>query len=71
MKAKYTTRQAAQKLNRTLITLQRHIAAGTIDAPPLLAVGTVKVRLWSERDIEKARKVLADLRPGRKKKSPL
>jgi len=27
---------------------------GSIDAPPLTEVGTVKVRLWSERDIEKA-----------------
>jgi hypothetical protein len=69
MKEKYSTRQAAKKLDRTRITLQRHIAAGTIDAPPLLTVGTVKVRLWSARDIEKARKVLAGTRPGRKKKA--
>jgi hypothetical protein len=69
MKEKYSTRQAAEKLGRAIVTLQRHIAAGTIDAPPLLKVGTVKVRLWSARDIEKARKVLAGTRPGRKKKA--
>ena len=69
MKAKYSTRQAAEKLGRTLITLQRHIAAGTIEAPRLMTVGTVKVRLWSERDIEKARKVLARTKPGRKAKA--
>lgn len=65
--AQFSTRQAAQKLGRTLLTLQRHIAAGTIEAPPLMEVGTVKVRLWSDRDIERARKVLAGIKPGRKK----
>jgi hypothetical protein len=69
VKGKYSTREAAKKLRRTLLTLQRHIAAGTINAPPLIEVGTVKVRLWSDRDIEKARKVLAGVKPGRKKKS--
>ena len=68
MKAQFSTRQAAKKLGRTLLTLQRHIAAGTIEAPPLMEIGTVKVRLWSDRDIERARKVLASIKPGRKKK---
>ena len=66
---KYSTREAAKKLGRTILTIQRHIAAGTIKAPRLLKVGTVKVRLWSDRDIERARKVLASVYPGRKKKS--
>ena len=69
MKGQFSTRQAAQKLGRTILTLQRHIATGTIDAPPLVTVGGVKVRLWTARDIEKARKVLKDIRPGRKKKA--
>jgi hypothetical protein len=69
VKPKYTTREAAKKLNRTILTIQRHIAAGTIDPPKLVEVGTVKVRLWSDRDIEKARKVLAGVKPGRKKKT--
>jgi len=30
---------------------------------------TIKIRLWSDRDIEKARKVLAGTKPGRKKKA--
>lgn len=68
MKGKYSTREAAKKLGRTLVTLQRHIAAGTIEPPPVVEVGTIKVRLWSDRDIEKARKVLAGVKPGRKKK---
>ena len=68
MKKKYSTREAARKLGRTLVTIQRHIAAGTIAAPPLLKIGTVKVRLWTARDIEKARNVIAGIKPGRKKK---
>jgi hypothetical protein len=69
VKGKYSTRQAAQKLGRTLLTLQRHITAGTIDAPPLVTVGTVKVRLWTERDVEKVREVLAGTKPRRKPKA--
>jgi predicted site-specific integrase-resolvase len=69
MKGAYSTREAAKKLGVTILTLQRHVSAGTVDAPPLQRVGGVKVRLWKERDIEKARKVLAGIRPGRKKKS--
>jgi hypothetical protein len=34
-----------------------------------MEVGTVKVRLWSDRDIEKARKVLLNMKPGRKKEA--
>jgi hypothetical protein len=68
MKEQFSTREAAKKLGRTLVTLQRHIAAGTIKPPRVVEVGTVRVRLWTARDIEKARKVLAGVKPGRKKK---
>jgi predicted site-specific integrase-resolvase len=68
MNERFSTRQAAKKLGRTLVTLQRHIRAGTIKPPPVVEVGTVKIRLWTARDIEKARKVLAGVKPGRKKK---
>lgn len=68
MKDLLSTREAAEKLDVTLLTLQRHVSAKTVDAPPLVTVGGVKVRLWSKRDIEKARKILAGIKPGRKKK---
>jgi predicted site-specific integrase-resolvase len=68
MKDRLSTREAAKKLGRTVVTLQRHIAAGTIKPPPVVEVGTVRVRLWSARDIEKARKVLAGVKAGRKRK---
>jgi predicted site-specific integrase-resolvase len=66
---KVTTRTAAEKLGVTILTLQRHIKAGTIDAPPLIRIGDVSARLWTASDIEKARKVLAAVKPGRKKKN--
>jgi hypothetical protein len=69
MKDRLSTREAAEKLGVTLLTLQRHVTAKTIDAPPLQKVGGVTVRLWSARDIERARKILATVKPGRKKKA--
>jgi transposase len=63
-----STREAAKKLGVTILTLQRHVSAETVDAPALQKVGGVSIRLWSARDIERARKVLSSLRPGRKKK---
>jgi transposase len=69
VKERLSTRDAAKKIGVHLLTLQRHVSAKTVDAPPLQKVGGVTVRLWSARDIEKARKVLAGIRPGRKKKA--
>jgi len=68
MKSRYSTREAAKKLGVTILTLQRHVSAKTVPAPKLQQVGGVTVRLWGESDIEKARKVLATIKPGRKKK---
>ena len=68
MKKLLSTREAAKKLGVTILTLQRHVTAKTIKAPPLQKVGGVSVRLWSASDIEKARKFLATIKPGRKKK---
>jgi predicted DNA-binding transcriptional regulator AlpA len=68
MKERLSTREAAKKLGVSIVTLQRHVSARTVPAPPLQKVGGVSVRLWSARDIEKARKVLAGVKPGRKKK---
>jgi hypothetical protein len=69
MRRRYSTREAAKKLRVALITLQRHIAAKTFAAPDLKRVGGVRVRLWSEADIKRARKELVNVRPGRKRKT--
>jgi len=68
MKGRFSTREAAAELGIALLTLQRHVSTRRVEAPPLQKVGGVSVRLWTVRDIKKARKVLADIRPGRKKK---
>jgi hypothetical protein len=64
----YSTRQAARRLNVSLVTLQRHVSAQTFPAPKLQKVGGVRVRLWGKRDLEQAKKALSGIRPGRKKK---
>jgi hypothetical protein len=68
MKHRYSTREAAEKVGVTLLTLQRHVFRKTFPVPPLRKVGGVSVRLWSNHDIEKARKALAKVKKGRKKK---
>ena len=63
-----STREAAAKLGINLVTLQRHIAAKTIQAPPLRKVGGVTIRLWTAQDVESARITLATIKLGRKPK---
>ncbi len=53
-----SSREAAKKLGISLMTLQRYIADGNwIKAPRVQKVGGVNVRLWTARDIERARKL--------------
>jgi hypothetical protein len=66
---KLSTREAAKKLGVTLVTLQRHVSKRTIRVPPLQKVGGVTVRLWSKQDIQNARRVFANIKPGRKPKA--
>jgi hypothetical protein len=69
MKRQYSTRKAAKKLGKTIMTIQRHIKAGSFPVPPVANVHGVKVRLWSDHDIAVAKKYLSGLKPGPKKKS--
>jgi hypothetical protein len=55
---KFSTSQVAKMLGLHQPNLQRAITQGRVKAPPLTTVGGMKVRLWSRRDIERARKVL-------------
>ncbi len=64
--SQYSTREAAQKLGVTHISLRRYIAAKKIPMPPVTTVGGVRVRLWSDRDIDKVREVLPTIQNGRK-----
>jgi hypothetical protein len=70
MKAQYSTREAAKKLGIAHVTLQKHVAMRTFAPPPIAKVGGVSVRLWTDADIQRARKALAAApKPGRKKKA--
>jgi predicted site-specific integrase-resolvase len=62
----YSTREAAQKLGLSLISLKRYVAAGKIPMPPVTKVGGVRVRLWSDSDIERVREILPKIANGRK-----
>src|SRR5215471_1115079 len=62
----YSTRDAAKKLGISFTSINRYIADGKIPLPPLVKVGGVKVRLWSETDIERVRALLPKIANGRK-----
>jgi hypothetical protein len=47
-------------------TVQRYIAAEKVPAPPLERVGGGKFRIWTDKDIEKVRKLLPKIANGRK-----
>lgn len=53
-----STTEAASKLGMHRVNLQRAIKNGKIPAPKLSKVGGVSVRLWTTRDIERARKAM-------------
>ena len=61
----YSTPQAAKKLGISLMTLNRYIAAKKIPLPPV-RLGGVRVRLWSEAEIETVRQLLPKIANGRK-----
>ena len=61
-----STRDAAKKLGLSFTSLNRYIAAKKISLPPLVRVGGVQVRLWSDKDIARVRAVLPKVKNGRK-----
>jgi hypothetical protein len=62
----YSTREAAKKLGISWGTLNKFIALKQIPMPALTRVGGVRVRLWSDADIEKVRELLPKIANGRK-----
>jgi predicted DNA-binding transcriptional regulator AlpA len=61
-----STHQAAKKLGLDAATLSRYIKAGKITAPPETMAGGIRLRLWSESDVEQLRKELPKIANGRK-----
>jgi predicted DNA-binding transcriptional regulator AlpA len=63
MARKFSTPQVAKMLGMWQPHLQRAITEGKVPAPPITRIGGIRVRLWSRRDVERARKALG----GRKR----
>jgi excisionase family DNA binding protein len=67
MKKTYTMAQAAKQLGISRQTLYSWIEAGHVVAPEPTAIGEQSFRLWTEADINRARKFKGALKPGPKK----
>jgi predicted DNA-binding transcriptional regulator AlpA len=63
---KLSTDQVARKLGLDPGTLSRYIKAGKIFAPSPTMAGGMRMRLWSESDIERLRQTLPKIANGRK-----
>ena len=63
---KYSTREAAAKLGLAWRTIQKYIALGKIPTPPVENIGGGKFRAWTEKDIERVRRILPKIANGRK-----
>jgi hypothetical protein len=62
----YSSRQAARKLGIGISTLSKYMTVGKIAAPQSVTTGGITVYLWTEADIERARKLLPKIANGRK-----
>jgi len=62
----YSTPQVAKKLGLARRTLDRYLAANKIPAPEPTQVGEVRLRIWSDEDVERVRKILPKIANGRK-----
>ena len=62
----YSTRETAKKLGLALSSLTKYIALKQIPVPALTRVGGVRVRLWTEEEIEHVRRLLPKIANGRK-----
>lgn len=64
--SKLSTEQVAKLLGIGKSSLSRYILAGKVPAPPETMAGGIRLRLWSEKDIERLREVLPKIANGRK-----
>ena len=62
----YSTREAAKKLGITEAALSRYIRDKKVPAPKIVQIGRMKLHSWSEKDIERLKKILPKIANGRK-----
>ena len=63
---RFSSSQVAKMLGLTDASLSRYIKAGKVSAPPETMAGAMRMRLWSEAEIEQLRKALPNIPDGRK-----
>ena len=63
---KLSTPQVAKKLGLSKASLSRYILMGKVPAPPETMAGGIRLRLWSESDIEGLKRALPKIANGRK-----
>lgn len=66
MTNRYSTAQAAKRLGLSLMSIHRYMVSKKIPVPLMQRVGNVRVRLWTDRDIERVRALLPKIKNGRK-----
>lgn len=66
MSRTFSTFQVAKQLGISKSALSRYILAGKVEAPRETMAGGIKLRLWSEEDIERLRQALPKIANGRK-----
>jgi len=64
----YSTAQAARLTGVSKNTLLRWLYAGHLPEPHRTRVGGIVWRVWSQEDIERARRLKVKMRPGPKSK---
>jgi predicted DNA-binding transcriptional regulator AlpA len=62
----YSTVQAAKKLGISMMSMHRYMRAKKIPVPKMHRVLGVRVRVWTDEDIEKVRQLLPKIANGRK-----
>ena len=66
MPLSFSTREAAKKLGITGAALSHYIKVKKIPAPTIVRTGKASLHLWTEADIDHARKLLPKIANGRK-----
>jgi predicted DNA-binding transcriptional regulator AlpA len=67
-KQTYTTGEAASLIGISRQTLQAWISEPTFKAPKPVVLANMSVRIWTEADVERAKKFKGTLRRGPKPK---
>ncbi len=62
----YSTTEAAKRLGIGLKTLARYIEDEKVPTPKFLKAGKITIHAWTEKEIERVRKLLPKIANGRK-----